>query len=100
MTGKPMHTASKEKMAPRTPVVNYCLKSEIPIMLRCQLYSTHYAALQIKNYSKSTSAVKVATMKIWTISVMNGSHHVLPSNRHLSPSAMMNETQKRTLVSP
>ena len=32
-------------------------------MHRCQLCSAHYTALQIKNFLKSTSAIKVATMK-------------------------------------
>ena len=63
MTGEPTHTTSKERMVPRTPAINYRLKSEVSIMLRCQLCSTHYTALRIKNCSKSTSAIKVATMK-------------------------------------
>ena len=32
-------------------------------MLRCRLYSTRYTAIRIKNYLKSTSAIKIATMK-------------------------------------
>ena len=32
-------------------------------MLYCQLCSTRYTAVQIKNCSKSTSAIKIATMK-------------------------------------
>ena len=43
--------------------INYCLKSEVSITLRGQLYSSHYTAVRIKNCSKSTSAIKVATMK-------------------------------------
>ena len=63
MTGEPTHTATKE-MAPRTPATDYrCLKSEVPITLRCQLCSTRYTALRVKNCSKSTSAIKVATIK-------------------------------------
>ena len=31
-------------------------------MLHCQLCSTCYTAVQIKNSSKSTSAIKIATM--------------------------------------
>ena len=31
-------------------------------MLHCQLCSTRYTAVQIRNCSKSTSAIKVATM--------------------------------------
>ena len=63
MTGEPTHTASNEKMALCTPATNYCLKSEVSIMLRCRLFSTSYTALQIKNCSRSISAIKVATMK-------------------------------------
>ena len=32
-------------------------------MLRCRLCSTRYTAIQIKNWLKSTSAIKIATMK-------------------------------------
>ena len=49
-------------MVPHTPAINY-LKSEVPIMLCCQLCSILYTVLQIKNCSKCTSAIKVATMK-------------------------------------
>ena len=35
----------KKKMAPCPPANNYHLKSEVPIMLCCQLCSTHYTAL-------------------------------------------------------
>ena len=49
-------------MAPHALAINCHLKSEISITIRCQLCSTHYTALQIKNCSKSTSATKVATM--------------------------------------
>ena len=47
---------------PRAPAINYCLKSEVSITFCCQQCSTHYT-LQIKNCSKSTSAIKVATLK-------------------------------------
>ena len=55
---------SKE-MVPRPPgyINNYRLKSEVSITLRCQLCSTHYTAVQIKNCLKNASAIKVATMK-------------------------------------
>ena len=62
MTGESMHTTSK-KMALRIPAISYHLKSEVSIMLRCQLCSNHYTALRIKNCSKSTSTIKVATIK-------------------------------------
>ena len=43
--------------------IKYCLKSEVFIMLRCWLCSTHYTAVGIKNCLKSTSTFKTATMK-------------------------------------
>ena len=42
---------------------NYCLKSEVSIPLCYQLCSTHYTAVQIENCLKSTSTIKIATMK-------------------------------------
>ena len=42
--------------------VNYHLKSELSIMLRCWLCSTSYTAVRIKNRSKSTPANKIATI--------------------------------------
>ena len=56
-----MYTVTKEE---RNSVVHPSyLKSEVSFMLCCQLCSTCYTALQIKNCSKSTSAIKVATKK-------------------------------------
>ena len=49
----------KKEMELHVPAINYHLKSEVSIMLCCQLCSTHYTALRIKNCSKSTSAIKV-----------------------------------------
>ena len=63
MTGEPTHTASKKETAPCVAATNYCLKSEVSIMLRYQLCSTRYTALRKKNFSKNTYAVKVPTMK-------------------------------------
>ena len=78
--------------------VNCRLKSEVSIMLSCQLCSTRYTAVRIKNCSKSTSAIKVATMKIRMISVTNGSHHVLsiPPNRHFAVSKDEWDTEEDT----
>ena len=47
-------------MAPCTPAINYCLKSEVSITLHCQICLTRYTTSQIKNCSKSTSGIKVA----------------------------------------
>ena len=49
--------------ATRPSYINYHLKSEVSITLRCLLCSTHYTAIQIKNCSKSTSAIKMVTTK-------------------------------------
>ena len=43
--------------------INYRLKSEVSVMLRCRLCSTCYTAVRIKNCLKSTSAIEIATMK-------------------------------------
>ena len=43
--------------------INYHLKNEASITLRCRLCSTRYTAVRIKNCSKSTSAIKTATNK-------------------------------------
>ena len=56
-----MHT--ERNGAARPSYINYRLKSEVSIMLHCRLCSTCYTAVQIKNCSKSTSAIKKATMK-------------------------------------
>ena len=61
MTGKPTHTDLKGAAHPS--YINYCLKSEVSVTLCCQLCSTLYTALRINNCSKSTSAIKIATMK-------------------------------------
>ena len=50
--------------AARPSYINYHLKSEVYITLLCRLSSTHYTAVQIKNCLKSTSAIKIATMKL------------------------------------
>ena len=80
--------------------INYHLKSEVSITLRCRLCSTHYTAVRIKNFPKSTSAIRVATMKNTNDFRFEGGHHVLLPNRHFSLSVKMNDTQRRTLVSP
>jgi len=65
-------------------LVNPCIPHQI-MALCTQLYSSekkalhcsiHYTAVRINNCLKRTSTIKVATMKLQTISVMNGSHHV------------------------
>ena len=69
-------------------------ESEVSIMLLFLLCSTYCISVKIKNCSKSTSVIKIASMKIW-----NNFHY----ERKLSPfllSAKTNGTQRRTLVSP
>ena len=63
MTGDPCILHQKTEMALCASAINYHLKSEVSIMLRCQLCSTRYTAVRINNCAKSTSAIKVATMK-------------------------------------
>ena len=80
MAGEPTHTAS-ENGATCPSYINHRLKSEASIMLRCWLCSTHYTAVQIVNCSKSTSAIKTATMKnTEDFYITKGSHHVLLPN--------------------
>ena len=43
--------------------INYGLKSTVFITLHCRLCSTCYTAVLIKNCLKSTSAIKISTMK-------------------------------------
>ena len=55
---------SKERNgAVRPSYINYHLKSEVSVMLRCWLCSTHHTAVQIKSCLKTTSAIKIVTMK-------------------------------------
>ena len=54
---------SAKEMVLCTNFINYRLKSEVSITLRCRLCSTRYTAIQIKKCLKSTSAIKIATMK-------------------------------------
>ena len=69
----PLHSISNRKAplksmpterngAARPSYINYHLKSELSITLRCQLFSTRYTAVRIKSCLKSTSAIKIATM--------------------------------------
>ena len=59
----------KKEMVLHAAAINYRMKSELSIMLRCQLCSTCYIALRIKNCLKRTSGIKVTTMKIQMISI-------------------------------
>ena len=56
-----MHTKRRNGAACPSHV-NYRLKSEVSIMIHCQLFSTRYTAVRIKSCLKSTSAIKIATM--------------------------------------
>ena len=57
-------THTKRNSAARPNYINYRLKSEVSITLCCRLCSTGYTAVRIKNCLKSTSVIKIATMKI------------------------------------
>jgi len=68
------HAYRNKTVAPCVPFTY--LSSEM-MPLCCQLWSTHYTAVQINNCLKRASAIKAASIwKLWVISVMNGSHHV------------------------
>ena len=56
-------THTKRKRAARPNHINYRLKSEVSVTLRCRLCSTSYTAARIKNCLKRTSAIEIATMK-------------------------------------
>ena len=66
MTGEPMHTTSNERNGARRPNYQLSSESKVSSTLHCQLCSTRYTLLHM-NYSKSTPAIKVATMKIQRI---------------------------------
>ena len=76
------HIPKERVGATRPSYINYLLKSEVPITLRCWLCSTRYTVVRIKNCFKNTSAIEVATMKNTDNFRYEGSHHVLPANRH------------------
>ena len=57
------HIPKERNDATHPSYINYCLKSEVSITLLCRLCSTRYTAVRIKNYLKSTSVIKIATMK-------------------------------------
>jgi len=57
MTDKPTHSTS---MVPRAPIIS---ESEVSITAPYLLCSPSYTAVWIKNWSKSTSVIKVATVK-------------------------------------
>ena len=50
----------------RPSYICYCLKSEVYITLGCQLCSTHYTAFQIKDCSKSISAISAYQKNKWS----------------------------------
>ena len=52
-----------KEIVPHPNFINYRLKREVSITLCCRLCSTRYTAIRIKNCLKSTSAIKIATMK-------------------------------------
>ena len=60
--------------------IDYCLKSEVSIMLCCHLCPTCYTAVHIKNYLKTTFVINVATIKNMDDSLSHkGSHHMVPT---------------------
>ena len=99
---EPTHATSKENNGTAHPMASYTnyLLSKISIALCCQQCSTHCTAVWITYCLKSTSVIKVATVKnIWTISVSKKSHLVLQSSPTLLAVCKDEWTQRRTLVS-
>ena len=87
---------ARNTIVPRAPHLSS--ETEVYITL---LYQLCYTVVRIKKCLKSTSVLKVATMKSMDdFSLRKGSHHVQPPNQRFSLSAKMNGTQRRTLVSP
>ena len=80
--------------------INYHPKSEASIMLRCQLCSMHYAAVQIKNCLKNPSAIKIATIKNTDDFRNEGKPSCATAKLTLFTVSKMNGTQRRTVVSP
>jgi len=56
--------------------------------------------LLVQHYWGVNKVLNLGIRKLQTISVWNWSHHVPTTNQHLSWEAKMNETQRKTLVSP
>ena len=57
-----IHAYQKKRCHACPGYINYHMKSEVSITLRCRLCSTCYTAVRIKNCLQSTSAIKIATM--------------------------------------
>ena len=85
----PLHSSTNQKLFEKhlcntmiydgTACPQLLSETKVSIMLHCQLCSNHYTAVQIKNCSKSTSVIKVATMKY--DSTMHPSYHLKLSIR-------------------
>ena len=76
------------------------LKTEVSTRFRYQLGSTHYPAVYTNQLKKHLSNQSSLYEKYERFLLGKGSHHLVPPNRHFLLSAKMNETQRRTLVSP
>ena len=87
-------------MVPRPNFINYRLKSEVSITLRCRLCSTRYTAIQIKNFLKSTFAIKIATMRNADDFCFEGKPSRARAKSTPFPVSKDEWTQRRSLVSP
>ena len=91
----------KKEMAPHTAAINYQLKSEVPHYASLSaMFNLLHTALQIKNCSKSTSAIKVATMKNMDDFRYERKPSFAIAKSTLFVVSEMNGTQRKTLVSP
>jgi len=91
-------------MVPHSPVALQVSfeKQTIHYVLSSARFNPSCTAIWIKNFSKSTSAIKVSSFKIQIITdpaKQKNASHVTPPNQHFLLSAKMNGTQRRMLVS-
>ena len=63
MTGKPMHTTSKERMVPELTFSSECTLQLSITDLKAKWQPIRYTALQVKNSRRSTSAINPVTME-------------------------------------
>ena len=89
ITGEPKHTTSKEGKGTVHPVIS------VKWSIHCALLSAVFNLL----HSRTNQCNQSSHYEKYGQFPLQGSH-MLPPNWHFSPSAKINGTQRRTLVSP
>ena len=84
------------------PTINYCLVSAAAIMLRFQLWSVHYTALQTKNSVRIISAISPVTTEntddfCVQMYCREAMHHAT-ANRHLWLSEKRKEDKGKSMM--